>query len=266
MDKLNKRNLEILVKNDGFKFVDTFFPYTSGKIGPYYVNSEVVMKNGSDYNQAIMDMYNLVFHMIAERVYGSSDVVISGGERRDWIFSLPTANRLEKSHLMIYKDGKIIGPEIKNRNVIHIADINNEGSSPRDKWIPTIRNNGGKIKDIFFYVDRMEDGRQVTKELGLDSLSLVYLNADSWSYLREKNIINEEIFGNLMVRNNDREEWARKMLRSDNGFRKWVEIFDEDKVKGYNIITKGYPDIRDEMIERLDKPIKEFLRGIHGIE
>src|SRR3989344_1798195 len=113
-----------------------------------------------DYSRAVRGIIKLMRSVVPDFSYN----IISGGESRDWIFSNPAAYELGKPHLTIYKDKKMIGADVKGKRVIHVADLNNEGSSPRDIWVPAIRDADGKIEDIFFFVDRMEDGVGVMKE------------------------------------------------------------------------------------------------------
>ena len=76
--------MEILVKNGGFQFSDSFFPYTSGEIGPYYVQSADIMKDRSDYAKAVKDMTNLIIpHIPSAKIMDHSNNIISGGESRD---------------------------------------------------------------------------------------------------------------------------------------------------------------------------------------
>ncbi len=252
--KLQEKHLVILVKNSGFQFSSTFFPYTSGEIGPYYINSECVMKNGEDYAEAISDMTKLIISNISyDKKLDRSNNIISGGESRDWIFSFPVAYQLKAPHLMIYKDGKMLGPSIDKKYVIHVADLNNEGSSPRDKWVPAIRSSGGTIDNIFFYVDRMEDGVQVMKDLGLESHSLVPLDNNAWEFLRKSRVVDDNVYKNLTDRMEDKHAWALNMLRSDAGIKKLREMVDDPKQceKVKKIVNNGYPELKDELIERV---------------
>jgi orotate phosphoribosyltransferase len=179
--EVQKRNLLALARSQGgFQFSRTFFPYTSSKIGPYYVQSAAIMTNGEVYAAACKDMVQ----MIKDALPGFKGV-ISGGESRDWCFSGPVATALGLPHTMIYKTDetgqcKVIGASMKDRDVAHVADLSNEGSSPRDMWIPTIIKAGGKISDIFFYVDRLEEGVQVMKDLGLNSHAIIPLDEYAW--------------------------------------------------------------------------------------
>lgn len=253
--KLQEKHLEILVRNGGFEFTNSFFPYTSGKIGPYYIQSAVVMKDGKDYDEAIGDMSEMVFKVMEDK--GIRDYVVSGGERRDWIFSLPTATELGRPHAMICKNKDVLGANMRGKIVVHVADLNNEGSSPRSIWVPTIRmNEGGEVKDIFFYVDRMENGVQVMEALGLTSHSLVKLNGDAWRFLQRNDVVSGEIYKNLIIRMEDKEGWARKMLQSEKGFETLSYLASGDhknKDKVRDILKIGYPDMEDELIKRLSE-------------
>ena len=251
--ELQEDNLRILVRNGGFQFSDTFFPYTSGQIGPYYVNSESVMKTSGDYFLAVKYFADLINSVINKWEFD----VISGGESRDWIFSNEVALRLGKSSVMIYKDRKIIPhvDDLRGKRVVHVADLNNEGSSPRDIWIPALRNAGATVKNILFYVDRLEDGVGVMKSLELRSEAVVPLNEHAWNYLKQQDVLNEQIYKNLRERMEDKDAWARAMLRSEKGFARFRELINNSKtyVKAIKVIEVGYPDLKQEIMDRLGR-------------
>ena len=260
---MQERGLDILAKHKGgFQFTNTFFPYTSCEIGPYYVQSGVVQNDGADFITAINDMAYLVKNTVgSDRL---AQAVISGGETRDWIFSPPVAFGLSRPHIMLYKDGKSVGADIKGKEVIHVADLNNEGSSPRDLWVPAIKKAGGTINDIYFYVDRMEEGVHVMKELGLNSHAVVPLDEHAWEYLQETKVVTPEVYQNLMARGKSKEErgaWARGMLKTDAGLETLAKLAASEKTfsKAKGILDKGYPNMKDELIDRLKT---RYGRGI----
>jgi len=253
MKKFQKENLLLLANSGGFKFTDKWFPYTSGCIGPYYVQSMDICKNGSDFQFAIQSIMT-----IAEQIVRDSNEpidVASGGESRDWPLSFPIAEKLGVAPLMIYKDGKMLGPDIRGRRVLHIADLNNEGSSPRDKWVPAIRNAGGIITDIIFYVDRLEDGVQVMKDLGLTSHAVIPLNDESWKILAEENFVSKEIYDSLLDYWKDRKAWGIKKLLEYPEL--LTEILKKDKVKGIKIFTTFYPLMGEDLTKALGFESKE---------
>lgn len=252
---IQEGNLSALARNGAFQFTDTFFPYTSGQIGPYYVQSIDVTKNGKDYKMACMHLALLV-----QKQRNKFDV-ISGGESRDWDFSNPVATILELPHAKIYKDGKVLGADVSGKNVAHVADLNNEGSSPRDLWVPAIRKREGNIEDIFFYVDRMEDGVQIMNDLGLRSHAVVLLDKVAWSYLRANNIIPLQVYTSLMRRMEDKDSWARGMLRSEGGFKRLLglAIDPHNFLKARKVIFEGYLDMKEELHERMSAKYGEKL-------
>jgi len=244
--RLQEQHLTALAENGGFQFTKTFFPYASGEIDSYYVQSAAIMQNGIDYHQACDAIENLV----REVAPPSGDFgCISGGESRDWMFSFPVAEKMRLPHAMIYKDGKRLGADMKDKRVVHIADLNNEGSSPRDYWIPAIKDAGGTIEHIFFYVDRLEDGVQVMEDLGLQSHSLVPLDAHAWDYLKSLKVLGPQTHHQLIERAENKDAWARKMLKSKAGKRRLADLFEDSKTnaKARKILDKGYPDMKEEL-------------------
>jgi len=249
---IREKHIEILALNNGIKYIKTFFPYTSGKIGNIYVHGENVMKNGYHYREAIYDLKILIDREMHHRGYD----VISGGESRDWIFSLPVSFLLGKPHCSIYKDNRMIGSDLMDKTVVHISDLNNEGSSLMEKWLPLIERIGGKIKKIFFYVDRCEKGIQILENAGIKSSALVNLDKEAYEYLLKIRLINNEDIGSLLERLEDSEAWARRMLRSENGIERIVELLNGDNKEregALKVINKGYPDLKDEILDRLKK-------------
>ena len=111
------------------------FWYTSGKIGPYFVNTHFIYGSEKDAtellssiddalsdkltlpkkvfdkvlvqynnNRIYQDVINTVKNYIEENIDVSEIDYISGGERRDWFFSNILAYLLDKPHISIYKD------------------------------------------------------------------------------------------------------------------------------------------------------------------
>lgn len=111
------------------------FWYTSGKIGPYFINTHFVYGSEADANELLkfidenkhdkLGMPKTLFEMVMKQYNNNSiyrDVIdemvgfirnninvddidyISGGERRDWFFSYVIANILNKPHITVFKD------------------------------------------------------------------------------------------------------------------------------------------------------------------
>lgn len=253
LETFQKENLLLLAKNGGFRFTEKWFPYTSGWIGQYYAQSMDVCKTAVGFAGAIHGIMSIV-----EQIIKDSDQaidIISGGESRDWPFSFPVAEKLGVAPLMIYKDGKMLGADVNGKRVLHVADLNNEGSSPRNKWIPAIRGAGGTITDIVFYVDRLEDGVEEMKKLGLNSHAVIPLNKDAWNFLREENFVSREILNSLIDYWKDRKAWGAKKLMEYPMI--LFDILNQDQRKGMKIFNTFYPLIGNKLPEAFGFKSKE---------
>jgi orotate phosphoribosyltransferase len=252
-----ERNLASLARSPGgFKFTSTFFPYTSGKIGPYFAQSGEIMTNGEDFYQAVEDMSELVREVSSSYTEGKIEV-ITGGETRDWIFSQAVASRLRLPCTMLYKKDKMVGASLKGRIAGHVADLNNEGSSVRDSWKPGIEAAGGSLRDTFFFIDRMEEGVNVVKNLGLGRHAVVELDSSAWDYLKVNNVVSPAQYQHLQERSENPEAWAAKMLQSYAGLQTLTALLGSsaNREKANKILNVGYPELKKEIRDRLVKEI-----------
>lgn len=132
------------------------FWYTSGKIGPYYINTHFLYGSEKDavdllkfidsekenkgtlpkkvfertfnhYNEN--EIYKNVIDEMIEFIKENIDIneidYISGGERRDWFFSNIIANKLSKPHITIYKDLSIIVTDSTFEKEIDQSEVKN---------------------------------------------------------------------------------------------------------------------------------------------
>ena len=129
--------ISYLFETNAIKFCEENKPfwYTSGKIGPYFINThfiygsekdavsllsfiddslsdkmtlpkkvfEKVLKQYNE-NKIYQDVINHMKDYIEKNIDISKVDFISGGERRDWFFSNILAHLLNKPHITIYKD------------------------------------------------------------------------------------------------------------------------------------------------------------------
>lgn len=185
---------------------DQPFWYTSGLLGPFYINThylfggreradqlleliEQTMATPGQLAARLMPLikreladnpaFGRLMDLAAERLAGQSFDFISGGARRDFYFSLPLAYLLKKPHLTILKDGTsyyspdlerpevIARPELSGRTALHVADIVTKASSFTRQWIPAIRATGAEIVQAFAMLDRCQGGEAVLGDAGV---------------------------------------------------------------------------------------------------
>lgn len=129
--------ISYLFKTNAIKFCEENKPfwYTSGKIGPYFINTHYIYGNEKDAKELLSfidsqlsdkialpenvfekvlkqyntnEIYKTVIDTMINKIKENINIeeidYVSGGERRDWFFSNIIAYLLNKPHISIYKD------------------------------------------------------------------------------------------------------------------------------------------------------------------
>ncbi|NMB96824.1 MAG: orotate phosphoribosyltransferase, partial [Clostridiaceae bacterium] len=222
MDKFANKLIQWLFATNALKVsrADSPFWYTSGTIGPYYVNTHFLYGSEDKANKLLKFINNskdeiytfpVEFTSVIWENYKSDAVYkgvidqlctflkdtvsmdeidyISGGERRDWFFSFLTAKILDKPHLTIYKDLSVnkyyngrasVVNDIKGKKVLHIADLVTEASSYERSWIPAIQKIRGDMKWSIAVVDRNQGGKELLETLGVNLYSMVNIDKETF--------------------------------------------------------------------------------------
>lgn len=226
---------------------DNPFWYTSGMLGPFYCNTHFLLKSEKDAGdmlkvieaaiaedkltaprkifEALKKFYDMngTFKMtmdrLAEEAKNYEFDFISGGERRDYFFSMIPAYLLGKPHLTIYKDmssaysekidGDAVVPaeQLKGKKALHICDLINTASSYERAWVPAIRNLGADITDTLAVVDRCQGGAEVLEGLGVKLKTLTKINAEFFEDIYKNGIIDEA-----------QKDFVLKYLASPSGY------------------------------------------------
>lgn len=239
--------LELLVKTHAFKVAkeDKPFWYTSGKIGPFYINTHFLFGGAETANALLADIDRLsddrdkLIEMLEDRVayqYENCEIYkktmdslvelikenvdlddidyISGGERRDWFFSIIAAKLLGKDHIYLFKDNSSY-PQVKGGKAIHIADLITEGSSYERSWIPTLNELGISMPYTAVVVNRKQAGEGLLKEKEVELLSLVSVDKNMFDGLLSMDLINKEQY-DLLVAYMDNPDLAMKNFIDNN--------------------------------------------------
>jgi len=197
----NKRISEIVVETGAYTDLDEPVILASGALGIYYVNAEKLCQDGGKFKEYGDDSASMIQHavkmmeehptfeevidILAEKVEdifkgNKTKNIISGGQRRDWIFSGPVAHKLGLPHLSLYKqeegeedkteiimpDGmKSITPPLEGFYDVHLVDLITEASScysedGKKGWIKMIRNKGADIDNLLAVVTRLQKGEE----------------------------------------------------------------------------------------------------------
>ncbi len=239
---------------------DTPFWLTSGKLSAYFINTHFIYGSeedaGSflsfiDENKAdalhlpkkLLDKVkaqydnNTIYHTVIDEMLSfikntiSIDDIdyISGGERRDWFFSIILAYLLDKPHITIFKnlstyvsDSKMENTQeitsITGKKVLHVTDLITVASSFIRAWIPAIQNLGGELIWALSVVDRMQGGKQRLEDLGLKSYSLVSIDESLFQMAFEKGMIDDSQFQLVLDYIKDPEGSMEKFVKEHPEF------------------------------------------------
>ena len=148
--------ISYLFETNAIKFCEENKPfwYTSGKIGPYFINTHFVYGNEDDAKSLLSfideqlsdkmaltknvfekvlnqyqtnEIYKNVIDTMIDSIKSNIDIdeidYVSGGERRDWFFSNIIAYLLDKPHISIYKDLNAVVSDSKFEETITLDKI-----------------------------------------------------------------------------------------------------------------------------------------------
>lgn len=210
------------------------FWYTSGLFGPLYINTHFLLggeKSATDllnyidlhkeekksFPQGLLERLikkyktskcyrlsiDLISKKIQKKILDSNIDLISGGERRDWFFSLMVAYKLKLKTLLLYKDkSSILFDTIRKEvssfddllrgRVLHIADLTTFASSYVRFWIPSTKLVGCKIKIAFNVADRCQGASKEFKQNKIMSMSLIDTNLSFFKEVMRKKLITKK--------------------------------------------------------------------------
>lgn len=261
---MDKELVSLLFKTHAFKVAPENKPfwYTSGKLGPYFINVDYLYGSQEDSQNLLKSIDELLVnnpkeeipYLLCEQImehYNNNEIFkntidklveyiknnfelnsidyISGGERRDWFFSVPIANLLDKPHITIFKDLSTVEStsnfketktidSLLGKKVFHIADILNTGSSFERAWVPAINNLGSKINWALFTVDRNQNGDKILKDLDVQAYSLIQISEELFNIAKEQNIITEPQYETLCKYYKNPDETMKEFIKNNPTF------------------------------------------------
>jgi len=234
-NKMNNPILEALFATHAIRVCDPDHPfwYTSGSLGPFFINTHFLFDNEKDATEFLMIIeqaamadriefpaflladllrryntsrtFRLVTDLLVEKAKALDFDFISGGERRDFYFSILPAYFLKKPHLSIFKDMQAVYTNsdftqtipvyeaaIAGKRALHIADLVTEASSYTRAWIPLIREFGAIMEDTIVVVDRKQGGEEILLAEGVHLHSLAVIDTELFARAMESGDISQD--------------------------------------------------------------------------
>lgn len=232
------------------------FLTTSGLITPYYVNTHFLC-GGEEESTRILSLIDSCKHTPEKIVTAVSDEIIalsnanaiykevlktmqelcapylashnisyiSGGERRDWFFSIPLSRLCGLPHLYVYNEGMILDDDARPvtidqvSNTLHVADLLTVGSSYVKKWIPYLKDKNISLTVSVNCVDRDQGGEGYLKEAGVtDVLHLCKIDEVFFHQAKEVRAISEKQYESILVFFRDQFSSMQQYLRTHPDF------------------------------------------------
>ena len=194
------------------------FWYTSGKLGPFYINTQFLYGSEAAANSllktieeacageklafydkvwadisaqlASCPIYAQLIDLLTEAAAKLDVDFVSGGERRDFFFSMPVARKLGLGHLSIFKDLSCVYMDkdgvsmdaaqagLAGKKSVHIADLITVASSYIRAWIPAVESLGARIAYSLAVVDRDQGGSDILAKAGCPLTTLVTIKPE----------------------------------------------------------------------------------------
>lgn len=275
--------LERLISTNGFSVRknkhDDVYWYTSGIPGPFYVNTEYIAGEkeadnalkkinkilGSNSSKAlkVSSIFDLIDSIVeSDEGYNTSiealshfymsnrnsiPSFISGGERRDWFFSIPIAKKLGIPHITLFKsgdyhvtdfNGNTIEIALENQKVLHVADIINQASSYFERWIPILKNTGVHFSETLTVAVRNIEGFESLKSNNIAVISPLFVDKSLFNEAYKLGLINEFALHEIGQFLESPKEWTKYFLKGNNIDYANLTIKDQERI---NIFKKHDP-------------------------
>lgn len=256
---------QLLVETGAFRDLENPVILTSGELSIYYINTEKICPDGGKWEKFGHDPFGMIYHSIIMAkehpsfqgvidrlsegvnslfpITSKQPLAVSGGQRRDWLFSGPVAVRVGEQgvpHLSLYQqeegkkdrinaiypDGSIDdNPSLEGWQIIHVADIITTGSSAYRKengkekgWIPRLKERGASIEHLVTVVSREQGGELLLAKQGVITHSLISID--------ERFLKTYSTNPKMALRyKKDQQGWAEEYLIK-NGTTRFADYFD----------------------------------------
>ena len=261
--------LNSLLKSGALRFAAAgeLFWYTSGTVGPYYINTHYlyggqeaaerflafIEEGRSDRTQFPLamkrkllrqleqdELYRSVIDRLVQAAAANGDFdFVSGGERRDWFFSVPTAAQMDKPHLLVYKDKEVLlvqddsvkSADLQGKRTLHIADLVTEASSYFRYWIPALAARGCVLARSLNVVDRGQGGVERLAAAGVETECLLRVDESVFDELEQGGQIGTEQRRVLVAYYRDPDAAMKEFLEGNPDFLRRAIASDDERTR-----------------------------------
>ncbi len=223
------------------------FWYTMNVPGPFYINTELLLgqelsiklltgidgilaktKDSTERAHALEAMMldawggsetfrDLVETLVAKAKESFAEfpaMLVSGGERRDWLFSIPFAHVAQKSHIYLFKDETPYcdAPTPHGTPVLHVSDLINNAASIINLWIPQLAYINLPCAGNLSVISRGDVGLNKLADIKQKTVCLAAIETDFFVGLVERSIIDAGTLEEIALFMKSERDWAAHYL------------------------------------------------------
>jgi orotate phosphoribosyltransferase len=223
------------------------FWYAASVPGPFYVNTELVIgpelsalllkeitaivadmpdavSRASKLDALIMQAFekDVTFKNVIETMVERAKAefpkntysVISGGERRDWLFSIPMAKLMNVKHAYLFKNGDLFCESSLQPGevALHVSDLINNAASYFDAWLPILTKHGLSCTGTLCVNSRGTNGVDRLKDNGQKVVALNSIDVAFFEKSKETGLIDEATLDEIRLFFCSAQEWASTYL------------------------------------------------------
>ena len=172
-----------------------------------------VYKDNADYQTVIKAM---VEKAKAEFAAGSY-TAISGGERRDWIFSIPFAKEAGLKHIYLFKDKSLYCSEAlqKDEKTLHVSDIISKAASYFNLWLPALKQSNLICAGTVSVNAHGMAGVNRLVEAGCKTVPLNIIDFSFFQKSFDGGMISKDTLDEIALYYSDDKAWADRYLTGD---------------------------------------------------
>lgn len=139
---------------------------------------------------------------------------VSGGERRDWIFSIPFAKLYGLDHVYLFKNKSLFCRRklTESEPALHVSDLINNAASYFDAWLPALSQAKLTCPATLCVNSRGSVGVQRLIDDGRKVVAVNSIDAGFFENLHASNLITAETLEEMKVFLGSYKDWASKYL------------------------------------------------------
>jgi len=195
---------------------DVLARYSDAKTRATQLNAQIMAayKQHTDYQIVVRAMVEKAKNEFPDGSYAS----VSGGERRDWLFSIPFAAEIGIKHVYLFKDKTAYcdAPLQQGETVLHVADIIAKAASYFNLWLPALEKVGLTcVGTVTVNAHQAPGGVKRLEQAGYKVAPVNLIDFSFFQNLRDAGLIENDRLEEIAVYFRSEKEWVDRYLLRD---------------------------------------------------